>query len=86
MQIPDRHTVPPGLPAHLAQLEMIERQGRRALACHGPSDLADMAAALFAVVVALQADAFPDAGSLDAAALEDVGEYLLRLHADRRAA
>lgn len=83
---PDRPATPPGLPAHLAQIEMIERQGRRALAHHGPSALADMAATLFAAVVAAQADALPGAGGLDAGAIEDVAEFLLRLDAERRAA
>jgi uncharacterized protein YciI len=76
----------PALTAHLAQLETIERQGRLALAHHGPSALADMAAALFAAVVAAQADALPGADRLDAPALEDIGEWFLRLDAERRAA
>jgi hypothetical protein len=72
----------PALTAHLEQLAMVERQGRRALAHHGPSGLADMAAAIYAVVVAAQADALPGSEKLDVAALEDVGEWFLRLAAE----
>lgn len=79
---PDAYRDDPALTAHLAQLEAIERQGRRALAHHGPSALADMAATLFAVVAAAQADALPGAEKLDVAALEDVGEWFLRLAAE----
>lgn len=73
------------LSTHLAMIEMVDRQGRRAIAHHGPSALADMAATLFAAVRAAQSDALPGASKLDIAAIEDVGEWFLLRAAERKA-
>lgn len=72
--------------ARLATLDMIERQGRGALATVGAAGLADWAAGLYAVAVAAQADGMPGAKALDTAAIEDLESWLNALADEREAA